>query len=324
MKFFAIFLIALQILVAQAQSGLRLIRTIPLPDVAGRIDHMAVDTKGHRLFVAALGNDTVAVVDYEMGKLMQTISGCSEPQGVVYVPSQNQLFVANGGAGTVNVLDGGSFKLLKTLGGMDDADDARYDAQAGLVYIAYGDGALAVIRAATIERVSKIKADAHPEAFELEPNGNRVYINVPDAREIEVADRQTQKVIAKWPMEKFRGNFPMALDEKDHRLFVGCRSPARLLVFDAGSGKQVAELPLSDDNDDLFYDATRHRIYASCGEGFVDVFSQQNADHYERIDHAPTARGARTSCYVPELNELFLAVPRRWGQTAEIRVFKTQ
>lgn len=323
MRLLAIFLV-LQALIVEAQSNIRLIRTIPLTDVAGRIDHMAVDTHGHRLFVAALGNDTVEVVDYETGKLAQTIRGCSEPQGVVYVPGENQIFVANGGSGKVSVLDGTSFKLLKSLGGMDDADDARYDAQAGLVYIAYGDGALAVIRAATMEKVGEIKTDAHPEAFELEPNGNRIYINIPDADEIEVADRQTQKVIAKWPMKNFGGNFPMALDEKSYRLFVGCRSPARLLVFGTDSGKRVADLPLSDDNDDLFYDAMRRRIYASCGEGFVDVFAQQGANRYERIDRISTARGARTSYYVPELNELFLAVPRRWGQTAEIRVFKTQ
>lgn len=329
MKPLTILLLCLSVLCAGAQteptaSPLKLIQTIPLPGVDGRIDHFDLDVKGRRLFVAALSNDTLEAIDLKAGKLIQSIGRCSEPQGVVFVPNLNRIFVANGGAGTVNVLDGASFKLLKTLGDLPDADDARYDSRAGLVYVAYGDGGLAVIRAATAEKVGEIKTGGHPEAFELEPNGNRVYINVPDAREIEVADRKTQKVIAKWPMKNFQGNFPMTLDEKDQRLFVGCRSPARLLVLDTATSKQMADLPLSGDCDDLFYDLARRRIYASCGEGFVDVFSQQDADRYERIDHMATARGARTSYYAPEWNELFLAVPQRWGQTAEVRAFKTQ
>jgi DNA-binding beta-propeller fold protein YncE len=327
MKPLAILIICFSVLRVGAQGqkttpALKLIQTIPLPGVEGRIDHFDLDLKRQRLFVCALGNNTLEVLDLKAGKRIESVGGCSEPQGVVYVPGKNQIFVANGGAGRVNVLDGASFKVLKTLGDLPDADDARYDAKAGLIYVAYGDGGLAVIRAATAEKVGVIKTDGHPEAFELEPNGNKIFINVPDAQEIEVADRQRQNVVAKWPMNNFGGNFPMALDEEDHRLFVGCRSPARLLVFDTATGRLVADLPLSGDNDDLFYDAARRRIYASCGEGFVDVFSQSDANHYERIEHISTGRAARTSYFSRGLNELFLAVPRRWSHEAGIRVFQ--
>lgn len=322
-------MICLSVLQCDAQTGLtasplKFVQSISLPGVEGRIDHFDIDLKGQRLFVSALGNDTLEAIDLKTGKLIQSIDGCSEPQGVVYVPDLNRIFVANGGAGTVNVLDGTSFKLLKRLGGMSDADDARYDARAGLVYVAYGDGALAVIRAATAEKIASIKLDAHPEAFELEPNGNRIFINVPDAREIEVADRRQQAVVAKWPTERFRGNFPMALDEKDRRLFVGCRRPARLVVFDIAAGRQLTDLPLSGDCDDLFYDAARRRIYASCGEGFVEVISQQSADSYAEREKVPTASGARTSLFIPERNLLYVAVPHRGDQPAEILVYKVE
>jgi len=311
---------------AQAQTAppLKLEKTIPLEHVTGRIDHMDLDVTGQRLFVSALGNNTLEVLDLKVGKQVRSISGCSEPQGVVYVRNRNQLFVANGGSGKVDVFDSRSFKLLKSFGDMPDADDARYDSQAGMVYIAYGKGALAVIRTGTLEKVGEIKTAAHPEAFAVEPDGNRIFINEPDAREVEMAARRQQKVITRWPMRNFGGNFPMALDEKDHRLFVGCRRHARLIVFNATKGEPVANLALSGDNDDMYYDAARHRIYASCGEGFVDVFAQQDANHYQRIAHIPTASGARTSYYSPELNEFFLAVPRRWNQKAEIRVFKVE
>ncbi len=328
MKLPLILLVYLSVLRAGAQTGqtassLELVQTIPLPGVAGRIDHFGLDVKGQRLFVAALGNDTLEVLDLKAGKRIRSVPGCSEPQGVVYVPGNNRIFVANGRAGTVSVLDATSFKRLKSLGGMEDADDVRYDARAGLVYAAYDNGALAVIRAGTAERLADIQLDAHPEAFELEKHGGRVFINVPNAREIEVADRQRGKVIAKWPMLELRANFPMALDDPDHRLFVGCRQPARLVVLDTATGKRLTDLPLSGDCDDLFYDATRRKIYASCGEGFVDVFSQAGANHYQRMARVPTARGARTSLYSPELNEYFVAVPRRWDQKAEVRIYKT-
>lgn len=315
-------LLTLNLRAAEA-SALVLFKTIPLPGVAGRIDHFAFDAQGQRLFMAALGNDTVEVIDLASGKRLRTIGGCSEPQGLAFVPGANRLFIANGGSGVVKMLDGTDFKTLKTVGDLPDADNARYDAQANLVYVGYGEGALAIINATNGELVAKIPLSGHPESFQLEKDGNRIFVNVPDAQQITVIDREKRSVIATWPMEEFRANFPMALDEANHRLFVGCRRPARLVVLDTASGKKVSDVNIDGDTDDLFYDAGRKQVYVSCGAGFIDVIAQQGADKYDLRERIPTTSGARTSFSSPERGELYLAV--RAGMvfgSAEIRVFK--
>jgi DNA-binding beta-propeller fold protein YncE len=310
---------------AGKQSGtLKLIRTIPLPGVIGRFDHFAVDAKGHRLFVAALGNNTLEIVDIEAGQRLKSIAGLHKPTGVLYLASSNQIAVANGDDGTFKTFDGGSYELLKSLRGLDDADNVRFDAKAGTIYVGYGSGALAAIDAARMKQTGRIQLVAHPESFQLETQGPRIFVNVPDAKEIAVIDREKQSVVATWPMREFQANFPMALDEANHRLFIGCRKPARLVVFDTVTGKPVADIAISGDTDDLFYDAARGRLYLSCGEGFLDVVARRDADHYERIERVATASGARTSFYSPALDRLWLAVPQRGSQSAEIRAHQPQ
>lgn len=303
---------------------LEFVQSLPMPDVSGRIDHLALNESEQLLYVAALGNDSVEVLDLAAAKHVRSLRCGSEPQGILYLPKENRIFVANGGSADVSVLDGSSFRVLETLGGMGDADNVRYDPKAGLVYVGYGSGALAAIRASSAEKVGTIELDGHPESFQLEPTGDRIFINVPEAREIEVADRTQRKVIANWSLTDCRGNFPMALDEGDHRLLVGCRRPPLLVVLDTESGRRVADLPLSGDCDDLFLDHRRRRIYAACGEGFIDVFQQTDADHYERVAHVPTARGARTALYSPARDRLFLAVPHQGSSEAEVRIFRPE
>jgi hypothetical protein len=310
-------------LFATDTNSLTLVKTIPLPDVRGRIDHLAIDLKGQRLFMAALGNDTVEVIDLAAGKHIHTITGCSEPQGLAFVPAENGLVIANGGSGEVKILDGASFNILKTIRDLPDADNVRYDAIADLIYVGYGDGALGIIRADTGEMLGSIKLPGHPESFQLEENGKRIFVNVPDAGQIDVVDRVQRAVVASWPMEKFHGNFPMALDETDHRLFVGCRHPARMVVLDTITGKNVADQEISGDTDDLFYDAGRKRIYVSCGAGFVDIIGQASADSYHPRARLDTVSGARTSFFSQDRGELYLAVRAGLisGQ-AELRVYK--
>ena len=307
---------------ASAQTGpLDLIRTIPLAGVNGRIDHLAVDLKSRRLFVAALGNDTIEVVGLKAGGKVRSLSGFNEPQGIVYAPSFDKVFVANGVDGLCRILDGRTFKMVGTVAVGDDADNASYDEKKRRVYIGYGEGALAVLDAQTGTRVNDIKLAGHPEAFQLEKNGDRIFVNIPSAGQIAVVDRENKEVAATWPLAGAGENFPMALDEANHRLFVGCRQPARLQAYDTDNGKLVASAKINGDTDDLFYDAGRKRIYLSCGEGFLDVIAQRDADHYETVTNLPTASGARTCLFVPELNLLCLAVPKRPGREAEIRVF---
>ena len=309
---------------AQESATLKLTKTIALPGVKGRFDHFAFDAKGHRLFVAALGNNTLEVIDTAEGKRLKTISGLHKPTGVLYLAGQNQIAVANGDDGTLKVFDGASYELVKSLGSLDDADNLRFDAKTKQMFLGYGDGALAVIDSATMKQTGSIKFAAHPESFQVEMHGSRIFVNHPDAKQIAVIDRDKQTVTGTWPTEKFHANFPMALDEASHRLFIGCRQPARLVVFDTSTGRPVTDLALSGDTDDLFYDSKLKRLYVSCGEGFIDVIEQWNADAYKSRERIPTRTGARTCFFSPSTGELYLAVPQQGNEAAELRVFQIQ
>lgn len=305
-------------------SPLKLVGTIPMPGVRGRIDHLSIDVKGHRLFVSALGNDTVEVLDLTSGKDIHSIAGMHEPQGVFYVPESNKIFVANGGDGVVRVLDGSSYRQLSTVQLSSDADDIRYDAAKTLIFVGYGSGGIAVLNAMSGRELGTVRLRGHAEAFEVENGGARIYVNVPEANELAVADWSRRSVIERWPMGEYRDNFPMAFDRARHRLFVVCRRPAELLALDSRSGKVVAHLAVASDADDVYYDVARRRIYVSGGQGAVSVVDQLDAGHYRLSATVPTAPRARTSLFVPRLSRFYLAVPRRGSQAAEIRIYSVE
>jgi DNA-binding beta-propeller fold protein YncE len=300
----------------------RPVQTIPLPGVEGRIDHLAADVKRGRLFVAALGNNTVEVIDLAAGRRTATGSGTREPQGVAVDPRTGRAFVASGEDGDLRRFDVESLRPIWTVRVGDDADNVRFDAATDRIYVGCTAGALAVVGSGG-NVLSRIPLAGHPESFQLERQGSRIFVNVPDARHIAVVDRKAGKVVGTWPVTGAAANFPMALDEAGRRLFVGCRDPAALLVFDTETGKPVARAEIAGDTDDVFWDGRQRRLYISCGAGFLDVVQQGPGDRYERIAHLPTAPGARTSLFVPELARLYLAVPHRGGQGAEIRVYAT-
>jgi len=299
---------------------LKLEQTIPLPGVEGRIDHLTVDLNNQRLFVAALENNTVEVLDIKGAKRLQTISGLHEPQGVLYVPGENRLFVANAKDGTCRIYDATSFRLLQTIAYGDDADNIRFDAPAKQVYVGYGSGALGVLDLSG-NKLGDIKLDAHPESFQLEKKGARIFVNLPDSRKIAVIDRNKKVVVGQWETGGALANFPMAFDEANHRLFSVCRHPASFAVLNTDSGAVVAKISTVGDSDDVFYDPTRKRIYASGGEGAIAVLQQQDPDHYQEIARIPTVKGARTSLFVPEVGRLFLAVRKQGSEGAAIRVY---
>lgn len=309
---------------ACAQSPFHLQKTIPLPDVNGRIDHLAIDAASRHLFVSALGNNTLEVVDVAAGKHLLSIPGMHEPQGTGFAPDFHRLYVANGKDGKLRIFDSVSFKPAAEIDFGEDADNVRYDAAHKQVWVGYKDGVLGALDAATNKRAGDIFLDAHPESFQLEKAGTRIFVNVPDAHEIEVVDRVKKVKLAKWPVTDPAQNFPMALDEAGHRLFAGCRKPARVLVLDMETGKQAALFPCPGDTDDLFYDAARKRLYVAGGEGFLEAFQQNSPDQYQSLGKIATAAGARTGLYVPALNCFYLAVPHRGSQGAEIRVYSVE
>jgi len=322
---FAVAALASWVLVVYSQSNLplKLVQTIPLPKVEGRIDHMSVDVKGQRLFVAALGNNTLEVVDLAQGKQVRSVTGLREPQGVAYLPEFDQVVVANGDGGTLRVFDAKSFASVSSSMLGDDADNVRYDASGSRIIVGYGAGALAFLDAKTRKLVGTVKLPNHPESFQLEKSRPRIYVNVPNGNQIALIDSAKQAVTATWPVGEYGSNFPMALDEAHHRLFVGSRRPAKLVVFDTESGKQVTALDISGDTDDLFFDQQEKRIYVSAGEGNIDIINQVDADHYVSTAKIATASGARTSLFVPDLHRLYLAIPHRGAQEAAIRVYET-
>ena len=283
-----------------------------------------IDPAGERLFVCALGNNTVEVLDLRKGERVHSITGLGAPQGVAYVPEVNRLFVANDKGGICRIYDGKSFQAVGELSFEDDADNVRYDQAMKKIYVGFGSGGIAVVNALDGKQVGSIKLSAHPEAFQLEKNGSRIFVNVPNSRHVAVIDRDKREVVARWKTDLTFGNFPMALDESNHRLFVGCRLPSRLVVLNTDSGDVVAKIDISGDSDDVFYDSKRHRIYAICGAGKIDIIEQTDPKTYKALTKVDTASGARTGLFVPERDTLFVAVPNRSSQQTEIRSYQVE
>jgi DNA-binding beta-propeller fold protein YncE len=310
---------------AVAESGdatIKLAQTIPLPGVEGRIDHFAFDAAAERLFVCALGNNTVEVLDLREGERVHSITGLGVPQGVAYIPELDRIFVANDNGGVCKIYDGKSFQQIGELNFKDDADNVRYDEVAKKIYVGFGTGGIGIVNSADGKQIGSFKLSAHPEAFELEKNGKRIFINVPNSRHVVVINRDQGKVVATWKTDLAFGNFPMALDEANHRLLVGCRIPSKLVVLNTESGQVVTKLDISGDADEVFYDGKRHRIYAICGSGKIDIIEQTDPNTYKALTKVNTADGARTGLFVSERDTLFVAVPHRGSQPAEIRCYQ--
>lgn len=315
----------------QGTELLRLVQTIPMPNVQGRLDHFGFDLKGKRLFVAALGDNqnTVEVIDLKSGKRVASIPGQSKPQGIFYSPDFKRLFVANGTDGTCKIFRGDNFKLIDSLPLGTDADHVGYDPATKYLYVGIGDaksGALSIVDTRTNKHVVDIKTDARSGGIKFEKARPRIFVTLTGANKLGVVDKNKREEIATWPVTGAEGSVALALDESHHRLFDGTRTPPALVVMDTESGKQISQLEGVAGLDDLWYDAARRRIYASGGRGtdvgFVYVYEQKDADHYELAAKVPTAASAGTSLWVPEFNRLYVAAPASEKQEAAILVFE--
>ncbi len=308
---------------ASAKTELVLKRVIPMPGVSGRIDHLAYDPETRRLFVAALENGSLEVIDLEKGESIKSVSGLKEPQGIVFTPATKRVVVSCGGDGTVHAYDATTLEEKLTVDVGDDADNMRLDADGRFVVVGHGSGAVSVLDVQTLKQTAEIKLPGHPEAFEVERGTSRIYVNVPGGDEVIVADRSTQGVIATWKLAEAGRNFPMALDATHKRLYVGCRRSAKLLVINTDSGAVVASPECIGDADEVFVDAKSGRVLVVGGDGSggVDVFETKDQLAYTKLASMKTAAGARTGLLVAELRSLFVAVPKRPGQQAEIREY---
>lgn len=307
---------------AQQSGPLLLSQTTLFPEVQGGFNHMSVDAAGLRLFAAMPTNTTVEVADLKAGKPGPSIKG-ERPAAVRYAPEFDQLYVAH--AKGVSIYDGKTLDLVTSVDLGSGVDELQYDVQAKRLYVGCmtaGKTGIAVISIPEGKLVGKIALPDKEQGVIVEHGGGRIYANMPTLKQVAVMDGNKLSLVAAWPLADAEGNTPLGLDEARHRLFVGTRRPAQIVVLDTTTGKPVARVDIHSDMDDLFYDAVHRRIYVTCGEGFVDVIAQRDADHYAVIARVATVAGARTSAFSAELNSLFVGVPRRGDQPAEIRVYK--
>jgi DNA-binding beta-propeller fold protein YncE len=301
---------------------LALRQTIPLKGAAGRLDHLAIDSKHGRLFVANLSNNSLDIVDLKAGKLIKQILDQKKIQGIAYAPDLDRIYVGNGVGGECNVFDGKDYKLLKSIK-LPGADNVRYLASRRLVYVEHAEKALSAIDADTYEVKATMELPGRPEGFQLETKRPRLYMNTVDPTRLVVVDTKKNEARHRYPLKLADRAYPMALDEAHRRIFLGCRVKPSIVVVDSETGKEVTSISIPEDIDDLFYDAKNKRLYASCGVGSLAVIRQKDVDHYETLETIATVKLARTCFFDPVGERLYLIVPRQEGEEGPtIRVYE--
>ena len=312
-----------------ARVPLQIYEQAPLPPLSGRIDHFTADAKRRRVIFSALGNHSVEVFDAFTATIIHSIKeGLDEPQAVLFIDELDKLWVTNAGNGKVMIYTGADYKLEKTIDVGADPDNLRYHAPTKTVIVGYGEGnvaGFATFNAVTGDRVGKdLMIDAHPESFQIEDQGSKIFVNVPTGGGVvESVDRKTG-AISKWPLKGVRGNYAMAINEADHRIFVCTRKIPMFLAFDTESGREVARLPSTGSCDDVYYDARRKRVYILGAEGFISVFQQNTPDQYELLANVPSQIGARTGYLFVQRDRLYVGVPARGNEPAQIWTYEVQ
>jgi hypothetical protein len=310
---------------APAADPLELTQTIALKGKAGKLDHLALDAKRERLFLANTANGTLDVVDLKEGKLLQQVKGQTGIQGIAYAADLDRVFVGLGGGGLCNVFGGEKYQPLKTIKFSGDADNTRYDPATHLVFVAHDEKVLGIVDAKSYAVSPDLKLPGTAEGFQIETKRPRLYLVLPNPSQVLVIDTNKKEITATYPLKMASGGHPLAIDEANKRIFVGCRTEPMVVVLDSETGKEITSVAIPKDVDDLYYDAKRKKLYASCGEGFLAVIRQADADKYELEEKITTVKDAKTSLFAPDASRLYLAVPRQPNQEGpEIRVYKVK
>jgi DNA-binding beta-propeller fold protein YncE len=317
---------------AAAGPILKEITTMPIEGLKGGFDHFAIDLARHRLYLAAEDQKTVEVFDLTAQKHILTISLFSRPHGLIFLRDSSILVVADGGDGSCKFVDVSSDtpKVLATVKTALRADSVAFDANSRTIFVTNG-GMVAKMDYSLVTAISASKEDSIGEvkinskileAMAVEKESARLFVNLMEKNSVTVIDRKKMQILSNWFLS---AGMPasLALDESNHRLFVACRKPGRLLVLDTNSGKEITNLPCTGHADDAFYDATKKRIYVSGGEDGVSVYQQNSPDSYTLLGNVATGPEGKTSLFVPELNELFVAVPPSSSQPAKVMTFST-
>jgi DNA-binding beta-propeller fold protein YncE len=299
-------------------------QSIPLPNVQGRIDHLDVNIKGQVVYIAALGNNSLEVADIRNGKHIHTINGLDEPQGVAYLPQHNEIFVSNGGDGKCYFFNAASYQKTATVDLPSDADDVRYDSVDRKIYVGYGAGGIAMIDADSHKQVGDIKLSGHPEGFQIDRALSLLYVNVPDSKTIVVIDLKNFQLKETWSTHELRANFPMAVDTIRHRIFIGYRHPAKLVVMDGKTGKEISRNDMVGDVDDVYYDDLSKEVLVSGGGGYINIFKEDSIGNETQIANIETQSGARTSLLVTQLKVFVLAVRETGNTKARLQVYRAK
>jgi DNA-binding beta-propeller fold protein YncE len=332
----ATFLIASGVTFSQegGKQSLRLVQTISLPNVKGRLDHMDVDVKGKRLFVAGLENGTFEIVDLQAGKWSRSVPGFEKPQGALFVPELNKLFLASGDDGMLRIFRGDALELLDSIHLEPGPNRVVYEPNSKLVYVGYGGkdagkdyGEVGIIDAQSDKRVGDIKVVAHPSELLLDKSGATLFVFSSAANRVQVVDTNKRQVVSTWTITSDHPG-DAAFDEATSHLFIGTHTPPEMIVMDSKSGRELAHLPTAEKMDGVYFDAGRKRVYVSGGRGlpvgFVYVYQQKDADHYETIGKIPSRGGAGTSFWSPELDRYYVGAPTTDKEEAAILVYAPQ
>ncbi len=320
MNRFTILAAALVVVAAgrSAAAPLALVQTIPLKGVAGKLDHLAVDARGQRLFVANKPNNTLDVVDLKDGKLIKQIADQGKVSGVAYAADLDRIFVGNG-AGTCNAFDGKDYRQVFSTK-LPQADNVHYEPGSQRVYVAHGS-TLSILDAKSGDVKGKVELPGSCHGFQIDAREGKVFVNLTKPNQVAVVDVAKQEVIQKFPLTLAEGNSPLAHDARNGLVFVGCRKKPMVVIMDAKSGKELSSVAIPGDIDDLIFDARSGRMFASCGEGALAVI-QKKGDKYEVVEQAETPKSARTCTYSAALGRLYLGVPRQEGKDGpEVRVY---
>ena len=330
---------------AQEKQTLRLVQTIPLPGVNGRLDHMGVDLEQKRLFVAAVDNHTLEVIDLTGGKVLKSLGGFKDTQDALFLGGNfNKLYVSSLD-GHLRIFHGETFNLVQDVKIEPDPNRLFYDPATNLVYFGYGGqnagfdqyGRVGIMQARPGAGYDQLVADmiaptsrpGHLADLAMDDNG-RLLICDSRADVIYQFDSHKRELIKTWRTAG-DGAADMALDRAGHRLFVGTRVPPQMTVYDSVSGKEIQTLQGPETMDGVHYDAECKRIYMTGGRwygspeassGWIYVYQQKDADHYEVISRIKTRPGSGTSLFVPQLNRLYVASQAIGAQRAAILVFE--
>jgi DNA-binding beta-propeller fold protein YncE len=319
------------LLQAEGSAPLKLVQSIPMPGLKdGDFDHFAIDLDGHRLFLTAEENGLVEVFDTGTNKLVHTIRGMKAPHSMVYRGDLHRLFVVDGDASEIKVYDTKTYALVGHIALYIDADSQTYDPESKLMYVVSGGRAahtpysyITIVDTTQAKKVLDMKIGSQwLEALTLDADGKRIFVNLTSDNAVGVIDRDQHSVTAKWPIPADTQQMsPLYLDRTNHRLLLTTRKSPKLVVVDSETGKVKASIPCVGMVDDLAFDAKLKRVYLS-GDGFVEVFKQDDADKYTSLGKVAGGFRAKTAIFVPDLNRYYLAVPAHAGRPAEVKVFE--